>query len=235
MFGEHGIPVNLDSEKFSLTLAESDGAFLYKRDSADGTAEKVLPEAPERILISPVEPLNRPSKITPYLMIGFSTPVVFRPHSSTSLFLKFPVEIGVFLPRGKDYDLLDTISLSWKKFSLYGNPRGGNVCRFWKSDVYKKPPETIPVLEGVLKLAVSNETEEWVPVRRTVLDVHGMKIYYQDSLVSAKAQMTILSGERAETDFSDSPLQEGMKRSIEIFRMSKLAVTSSRFHMGEGL
>ncbi|HUV14248.1 MAG TPA: DUF432 domain-containing protein [Acidobacteriota bacterium] len=235
MFGSHRTPVSISKDGLSITLKRVDEFFFYRRESSDGIVEKVLLEAPEEIILDPVEPLNTPSRITPHLLIGFSKAVVARPHSTRTIFLKFPVEIGVILSGGDKDDVLDVISLPHKKFTLYGTPRGGHVCRFWQSDVFAAAPETDPLYEGVLGLDIRNESDEWVTVNRVVFDVHGMKIYYKKNLVSARGKMTVISERTAETEFIDSPLAKGMKRAIELFKEGRLAVSSSRFHMGEGL
>lgn len=235
MFGLYKTPVSITREGLSITLNEGNEYSLYRRASSDGIAEKILMEVPEGIILNPVEPVNIPKKISPYLAIGFSTTVVVRPHSTKAIFLKFPVEVGVFLPREDEHDLLDIISLSRKKYTLYGTPRGGHVCRFWQSDVFASVPEIDLLYEGVLKLEIRNEADEWVPVKKAVFDVHGMKIYYDESVVSARAKMTVTSGNKAESEFIDAPLEVGMQNSIELIQLGKISVASSRYYMGEGL
>jgi hypothetical protein len=235
MFGLHRTPVSISRDGLSITLKRVDEFFFYKRESSDGIVEKVLLEAPEEIILDPVEPLNTPSRITPHLLIGFSKTVITGPHSTRTIFLKFPVEIGVILSRGDKDEVLDVISLPDKKFTLYGTPRGGDVCRFWQSDVFAAAPPADVLYEGVLGLDISNETDEWVSVNRAVFNVHGMKIFYRKNLVSVRGKMTVTSEKKAETEFIDSPLAKGMKRAIELFKEGKFAMGSSRYYMGAGL
>jgi hypothetical protein len=44
-----------------------------------------------------------------------------------------------------------------------------------------------------------------------------------------------VKGKSAETDFFDSPLEKGMKKSLELYTGRKLAVTTTKFVMGVGL
>jgi hypothetical protein len=235
IFGLHRFPVSISGKGWSIVLNEAEKLLSYRRESPVGVSERGILDVPEGIVMHPVEPLNTPKRISPYLLIEFSKALVVGPHSTQSVFLKFPVETGVFLPRGNDHDLLDILSLNPTKYTLYGTPRGGLVCRFWRSDVFRTVPKTNTVYEGVLKLEITNSTDTWVPLRKSVLDVHGMKIYYKDAMVAAWARMTLLSETKAESEFVDSPLEEGMLSSIELFRLGKLAVASSRFYMSEGL
>jgi hypothetical protein len=235
MFGSHKVPVNIRKAGLAITVDEVDQYSFYRRESSDTIVEKILLESPKAIMLVPVEPLTLPSRITPYLLLEFAKTVMLPPRAANSIFLKFPVEVGVFLPTGDRFDLLETVSLSPSKFTLYGTPRGGHVARIWKSEVYTSVPETDPLYEGVLKLEIRNATGDWLPTKRSVFDVHGMKLSYKENLVAAQAQMTVLSDKKAETEFLDSPLENGMKSSIELFRPGMLAVTSARYYMGEGL
>ncbi|MGW8177953.1 MAG: hypothetical protein ACWGQW_04050 [bacterium] len=62
-----------------------------------------------------------------------------------------------------------------------------------------------------------------------------MKIYRSESVVSAQAKMIVVSEKKAEIEFIDTPLEVGMKKSIELLRLGKISVTSSRYYMSEGL
>jgi hypothetical protein len=197
--------------------------------------KKVLLGPAENLVLTPVEPLNSPKPISPYLLIEFAADVVVAPSSRKTIYLNFPVEIGVFLPRGERHDLIDIVSLSRKKLTLYGTPRGGHVAKYWHSEVFSVAPQVDPLREGVMRLEIKNEADEWVPLKKSVFDAYGMKIFYTDRLVSAQARMTVLSENKAETEFVKSPLEKGMERSIELFRSGKLAVSASRYYMGEGL
>lgn len=235
MFGLHKFPVRINRDGLSITLEKLDQHCLYRRESSDGVVEKILLEAPKEIVLQPVEPLNQPSRITPYLLIEFATTVIVPPRGEQFVFLRFPVEIGVFLPRKEQFDLLETISLSRKKFSLYGTPREGHVTRYWNTPVATAAPKTDPLYEGVLKLEIHNDAGEWLPVKRAVFDANGMRIFYKKNLVAAQARMTIVSDRKAETEFINAPLEKGMESSIELFKPGKLVVTTARYYMGEGI
>jgi hypothetical protein len=235
MFGEHRIPLTISVGDLSLNLIKYYEFYRYRRESSDSHVEKILLQEPERIILSPVEPLNLLHRITPYLQIEFLTTVVASPGETQSVFLSFPIEIGVFFPVRNAFDLLDTISLSRKKLTLYGSPRGGHITRYWQSSVHHSAPKTNSLYEGVLKLEIVNEADGWIPVKKIVLDAHGMKIHYKKDMVTAQARMEVTSENKAETEFIESPIEQGMKSSIELFKLGRLAVSSTRYYMGEGI
>jgi hypothetical protein len=235
MFGEHRIPLTISVGDLSLNLTKHDGFYRYRRESSDSHVEKILLQEPERIILSPVEPLNLPHRITPYLQIELLNTMVVSPRETQSVFLSFPVEMGVFLPARNEPALLDTISLNTKKFTLYGSPRGGHITRYWQSSVRHSAPKTNSLYEGILKLEIVNEADGWIPVKKIVLDAHGMKIHYKKDRVTAQARMEVTSETKAETEFIGSPIERGMKSSIELFKLGRLAVSSTRYYMVEGI
>ena len=235
MYGHHSIPLRIEEVGISISLEKLDDSFVYRRDGAGGQVKKILLEKPERVTISPVEPVNLPKQVAQYVLVEFATPVLVRPGGDKGVFLKFPAEIGVFLSRKGGNSLIDTFSLSSPKYALYGSPRGGVICRTWVSEVFASKPTVKPLLEGILALRITSGSDEWVTVRKAVFDVHGMKIRHTDSLVATRAEMHVIAGGHAETEFIETPFQQQMQKSVELFRMSKLTVSSSRYHMGDGL
>jgi DNA-binding protein len=66
-------------------------------------------------------------------------------------------------------EIIDTFSLGRPKFSLYGTPRHGVITRFGRSGRHREIPAVDGSREGVLKLSIRNQLEEWTRVSRVVL------------------------------------------------------------------
>ncbi|MCS7119114.1 MAG: DUF432 domain-containing protein [Archaeoglobaceae archaeon] len=212
---------------------EYDGFYRYKRRSRESEIEKILLNDSE-ILLNPVEPVNLPKKITNYLFLHFEKPLVVEPDLSVEIFLTFPIEIGVFAVKDGLFEDIDIFSFVRPKFTLYGEPRGGTIARYWKTEVFNKIPE-INVLEmGVMKLKILNMSDSWCEVSKAVFDVHGMKIYYNSNMVSSIAEMRIHSKRVAETSFFDRPIFENMKTAIELYTTRKIPILSTKFTMEWG-
>ena len=86
-----------------------------------------------------------------------------------------------------------------------------------------------------MELAIINATTAWSEVTKAVFTAHGMKIYYNKTMVSMKATMKISGTTSAETAFDDAPLVQGMKKSLELYTARKLLVISPKFFMLEGI
>jgi len=235
MFGTHDIPLSFETENIQLNIQKQNGCFVYQRKCNDEEEEKTLLAKKTTILINPVEPINKPKEITQYLLIDIDTSVIVEPRSTFKIYLTFPVAIGVFIKRVRDYDILDIFTRASQKYTLYGDQQRGVICRYWESLAYSTPPEVDPFQLGILELSIKNTTERWVPVSKAVFNAYGMKIYYSSERVSMKASMEILSESTAETEFFSSPLKKDMKKSLELYNVRKLSVLSSTFTMADGI
>jgi len=55
-----------------------------------------------------------------------------KPNAVETIYLKFPIEIGVFAKDGGKVTVVDVFTFDKPKYTLYGNPKSDVVCRwFW--------------------------------------------------------------------------------------------------------
>jgi hypothetical protein len=235
MFGTHAIPLSLKNEEFSLLIEKEGDLFIYKREAGKEKKEKIILSDKKRIIINPVEPLNQPKELSSYLDIEFERSLTIEPGSSRKIFLKFPLEIGIFLSGKNTFEVLDIFTLAKPKFTLYGDPHNGMICRYWKSDIFSLPPRLEYYHEGVMELILANTSEEWEDVSKAIFNAYGMKIYYNDKMVAMKAEMKVMSQSTAETSLFDSPLKKGMKKALELYVAKKIPITTTKFMMREGI
>ncbi len=235
MYGYHTIPFTLEQEEVSISVAREGGTLRYLRSCGDEKVERILLAEEARLLLCPVEPLNKPQALSSHLLVKFDSTLMAPPKASHTVFLSFPVEIAVHVEGNGGMELLDVFTRALQKLTLYGDPRSGMLCRYWKSPVFTGRPVLPADREGVLELRITNPTASWIQVGRAVFNAYGMKLYYHQELVSMKAGMRLRSAEAAETEFEDAPLEEGMQKSPEVFLPRKLTVTSARCLMECGL
>lgn len=235
IFGEKNIPCDLKQPDLQITVSEEQNSFSYVRNCKEEIVEKLILMNQADILIAPVEPLNLPSSVAAYLMIEFGREIMLEPEAKQTIFLTFPIEIGVFVGKKGKYELLDVFTLTKTRYTLYGEPRNGFLCKYWKSKIYLEEPALDPMFEGVIKLIIDNVSHEWVTVNKALFNGVGMKIYYNQKCVSMKAQMKVLEEEVAEIQFQTSPLHKEMKKSIELYTLRRLSVVSKKAVMLEGI
>ncbi|KDE55403.1 hypothetical protein EI28_07065 [Methanoculleus sp. MH98A] len=216
-----------------LVEAESvDGLLTYRRRCEGQTFERILVSKTGEVVINPVEPVNLPREITDFLLVEFS-PMMIEPGASRTVYLKFPVEIGVFVESARDIEVLDVFASGTQKYTLYGSPTSGIIARYYESAVYPEIPQVDPFREGVMELSLHNSCREWVEVSRVVFESTDMKIYYGD-FVAATATMKVLTKTMAETDFVDAPLRPGMVKSVELYTARKIPAIDRGYLMEWG-
>jgi hypothetical protein len=159
------------------------------------------------------------------------------PESEKTLFLRFPVEIGVILKQNDECQMLDVFSRGTPKYSLYGPPESGVITRYYYSDVFDQPPDTDPAETGILRLVIHNTSKGWVEVARVVFESYNMPIYFGE-FVAMSAQMEIFSKEIAETRVLERPLIPEMNLAIPVIcsrKILRIDTERKRFLMEHGV
>jgi hypothetical protein len=210
------------SEEVSVWFERSDGFCTYNRWLGGDKLHKIIGGVPGGIIINPVEPVNLPKEVTRFLEIHF-TPVAVGPDGNQVVYLRFPLEIGVFLESKGDYYVLDVFTLTRPKYSLYGPAGEGVITRYAESQVYDSIPGTDPTKEGVMALSITNSSKNWVEVSRVVINTDTLSLFYGE-LVSIVAGMEILSRDIADIHTEDRPLLEGMKQSVLVMKTKKTLI-----------
>jgi uncharacterized protein len=212
VFGVYPYPFRYESGEILVAVEQSDPFYTYSRVCRGERVEKVIASPPGTILIHPVEPLTLPRQVTRFLEIRFP-PVIVEPLGEKTLYVTFPIDIGVFIEGKGDIEKIDVFSLREPQYSLYGPPDRGVITRYHESGITGQIPATDPFREGVMRLALKNASRNWIEVSRAVFENTKM-ILFHDEIVGMTARMETFSSLVAETDITDRPFREGMKRSV---------------------
>ena len=231
MYGEYELPTTIEANEISISIVRDNNTFLYKREGFNETVEKKLIGQNGKIILNPIEPLNKPEQITQYLQIELDHDILVEPKSSQIIFLKFPIEIGVFVEAKKGLSNVDIFTFVKQKYTLYGSNREGLICRYFLSSIYADIPKLDPLKEGIMELSINNVTSDWITLRRVVFQATDMKIYYSKDLVSMKASLHITSKSVGETKIKDKALFENMIKSTELYTVRKIPVVSKKMIM----
>ncbi len=222
MFGESDYSFSYQSDEVSIRVDPSGSFHLYTRKCGPETITRFISGSSRKIVINPVEPVNLPKEVTKFLEIHFA-PLAIEPDSRETIYLTFPIEIGVFLESKGDFDVLDIFALSRPKYSLYGPEEEGIITRYHESAVSSQVPVVDRLKEGVLMLSITNQSRNWVEVSRVVFDCSSLFLYY-GNYVSMAGRMNILSRDIADIKCEDRPLEEGMVASILVTRVRKTLI-----------
>ncbi len=246
MYGYHVPPFSIEQEGISISMEKIGQQWIYRRTLGDDNVEKIILGDGKRLIINPVEPLNTPKEITPNLLIEFEKTLLLPGGARRKIFLTFPIEIGIFISdRGdKNLQLLDVLSLTRQKFTLYGEVSNGVLCKHWISEVYSTSPSLNPLKEGIMELTLRNTSSDWASISKAVFSAYGMKLYY-DGDVFMRARMDILNKNAAETGFELQPLRgelksirlkdfKAWKEAFGVYNLQKLGFVPLKFYMGWG-
>ena len=236
MYGMHESPFNLDIDGVSITVEKQNNSLLYRRSGLVGSCQKLLLQDSCSFLLNPIEPVNIPKRLTHFLQVALQNTVILEPGITRKIYITFPIEIGVFIPQGKeDYEIIDIFSLARYKYTLYGVPSNGIICKYWESEVFLSPPETHPLYTGYIDLKIVNDSDHLIEINKCIFNAYGMKIYYEENKVVMKAVMKIPSRKLAETEFINCPGKGKFKKAMELYVSSKLRVTGTKCIMEYGL
>lgn len=226
-YGIYTITDNLELSLPSITIKIDkigDHVFSYiRKDTEDNIIKKIIPTKSEDLTIelSPIRPLNYPAKRTSYVYLDFETPLFLSEGSAVTVFVRCPIEIGVFLVHDEHKDSLDcfTCDPNNSRFCLYGTPESGNFCKYTLSEIVESYDDSIPFLNGVLKIDIKNDLDKGLNLSKIVFPITGNSIYYKESKaiidsLSAimKKKLTIeiidVTSNTIQTDWIESPTFE---------------------------
>lgn len=231
MFGVYQIPFCVEAKGITIQVVSGNSLSTYTRISSEGKIAKQLGYGKGKVIINPVEPVNLPSEVTGMLEFHF-TPVAVSPGSTITLYLKFPVEIGVFVGDDENYTLIDVFSLAKAKYSLYGTPEKGFITRHVECEVFESEPPTEPLEEGVLTLSLYNSSRDWIEVSRAVFEGSTMRLFY-GSFVAMTGEMEVLSRAIAVTRIHNTCSKDAMKPAIRVYPTRKSLIPEKLFFMME--
>jgi hypothetical protein len=235
MYGQQKIPFRFQRDRLSFSMVKDREGCRYQRTHGEDRKEKHILARNDTMFISPVEPVNLPRGITDYLYVEFNPPVTLEPGMRSRIYVKFPVEFGVFMRAKGKFSTVDIVTLAPQKLAAYGEGKTAVLCKYHNSTVHTKLPRTDPLVEGILEIKIKNHAHSWIELNRAVLNALGMKLYYDEKTVSLRASMEIMSELVAETDIIDKPLRPGMKKAIELHSRGLMAIRPSKFVMEAGV
>ena len=231
MFGSYEFGKSLKFGAVSIETLQDKRLFMYHRKS-DTEVTKFV-SSPSSIIINPVEPVTQPKEVTHYLCIELKTPLFLSPDTRVTYFVTFPLEVAVYVTVKDTITHIDGFTFTNPKYTLYGAPESGIICKWWKSDIYSKIPDLDPYLEGIMKLHLYNTTRDWVELKKMVFDAHTMTIFY--STFACMNAVVKVFNTFARTSFREKPIGDNMGKAIKLFTLQKIPLVKKDFLMEWGL
>ena len=216
MFGTYGLSTTLKGDGIEIIVEGEGKKKRYFRRAGKDEIEKVIFADGGNLVVCPVEPVNLPQDgVAEHLLIELNKPLIIEPGVKNTIFVKFPIEIGVFLVDKRDVELIDIFTRIKPKYTLYGPPESGIICKWWKSDIFDDKPSVKKLYEGILKVDISNKYYEWVELTKMVFDAYSMKVFYNHSAY-IHAHLIIVNKTIGETTFITRRPKD-MQGSLDIY------------------
>lgn len=219
-FNDYGIYKISDYSEFLFPNIElkikriSDNVFSYiRKNHDDEIIEKIIPATSNEITIEivPIRPLNYPARRTNYVYLDLDTPIFLSEGSAATIFVRCPIEIGVFLVYDAHKDSLDwfTCDPLNSRFGLYGTPESGTMCKYSKSEIVESYDDSISFVNAVIEINLKNGLDGGHSISKIVFPISEYSLYYKgskaiidslDAILKKKLTLEIL-------DISPKPLQ----------------------------
>lgn len=223
---DESLELNLPNTEIRIKKI-SDNVFSYSRQNFDDDLiEKIIPTKSSdlQIELCPIRPLNFPARRTTYMYLDLDTPVFLSENSSATVFLRCPIEIGVFFVHDGHKDSLDCFTCDPlnSRFSLYGPPESGTLCKYVKTEIVESYDDSVPFVNAVLKANLQNDLPKGLSISKIVFPISDNSVYYKDSkaiidslraVLKKKLTLEIISvdPEKIQTDFTLSPTYEKLE------------------------
>ena len=163
-----------------------ENAFSYFRQDSEGKiSEKMIPSKSNelKIELAPIRPLNHPARRTGYVFLKFDKEIYLSQNSAASIFVHCPIEVGIFLIHDSKRESLDWVTCNPvnSRFGLYGSPDTGTLCKYAEVSFATDFSDSIPYVEGVMKIVIENNLESGQTVSQVIFPITDNSLYYEDS------------------------------------------------------
>ena len=139
------------------------------------------------------------------VMVLITGGIIIPPTRSLTLDLKIPVDVGIYLGN----TLVLKTPLSRVKYSLYGPPNIGVLCRYVNGKILStSTPETT----GIIRIDVNNLSSENIKLNKLVLPSEGLGVYIAEDgkLVFNRVRVRVHDSIKAEVETDDAPSLNGV-------------------------
>ncbi|MCS7128720.1 MAG: DUF432 domain-containing protein [Sulfolobales archaeon] len=124
------------------------------------------------VVLKPVPPSYAPIEVK-CLLIKLEKPVYMKPYGVTRVSIKLPIDVVI----ETSGTVIDTISLSRVKLSLYGPPDFGELTRYIDSTIVNEVPQE---LLGSMTLYIENKSSEPTTLSKVVIPLSGLAVSISD-------------------------------------------------------
>ena len=181
-----------------LLFNQDDGnsVFTYQRRVHEKIESKVLIStgvAGDSVGIFPIPPIFIPKQISENIYLKFDAPIIVDQNEEIEIYAKIPIDIGVYRQSRDEEFMMDVFSINKPRYTLYGTPERGAVCRFAVTEVSKEPLLVKKYEEAIIRIRIKNSIENIIKINKVIIPVKDVILDHKndDSLMSGIVEMTL--------------------------------------------
>jgi hypothetical protein len=173
----------IDFDNYSLYFKRHENSLLYEKRVQNNLLKRILlkPHETGNAEIGIIPTLNRNigTLYLNHILIKFKTEIIVPQNGHVIIYATIPIDIGIFSYQKHDEMLIDNISLSKIKFTLYGRPEKGIICRYKETEINEE--RLIKKYEEALvKIVIKNNLENSTMVNKIVIPMDDILIDYEN-------------------------------------------------------
>ncbi len=171
-----------------IVMSNSGSAFKYSRHNGDMLASEsiiVTDNDETQVGIFPIMPIKMPKEVAKNVYIKFKAPVIVDQRSISVIYSKIPIEIGIYRQFEDEELLIDAFSLGQPRYSLYGSPEQGVICRYFEAEaeVEDSSLEIKKYEEAKVRIRVTNDIDNVTKISKVIIPVEGVVLEHQNDEV----------------------------------------------------
>lgn len=147
----------------------SSGEILYTNGS-----KKII--IPENSTIKEHQILSFDKNVTEYFGIVLDPSMAVEPHSSVSIFVDLPADIGIYVYNKKYYSIIDKLENFKKRFALYGSASDGMIYRYFKTG-YNKTRSKQDKTKIPTNVVINNNSNTWKIVGKIIFKAESLDLF----------------------------------------------------------
>jgi len=136
-------------------------------------------EIPSNLTIKEFPILSINEAITEYFGIVFEQPIYIGEEQEVKLYVKLPLDIGIYVSDGSNYKLIDVIEIYTKKYALYGTIGEGVIYRYWKTNAFLVLPIT-SVNEAITLIEIINKAGSVGSISKIIFNTKFFSLYTKE-------------------------------------------------------
>jgi len=126
--------------------------------------------------------LSIDESVTNFFGIVLDHPVYVNEEGHIKIYVKIPLDIGIFATNGMSYKLIDRIDVFPKKFALYGSIGEGVIYRYWKTSPYLEQ-FTVNKNEAITAIEIVNKADSIGGISKVIFNSKYFSLYSFDESI----------------------------------------------------